>query len=173
MPTGDLLCPRWCVTYKKGKSNGRHGCFGRMWWDEIQPTVLGRAEPHNLRLVHPAQSRVVTIRENARAQVHLLNILMPWQFSLSAALADVYDIPSADTSTPVPAMKLMSWRLFTSGFRSARCQHSGDSTLTEARARSCSLIVMKGLPGFQNPRSRLRRCMAARRASRTTLCSWA
>ena len=68
MPTGDLLCPRWCVTYKKGKSNGRHGCFGRMWWDEIQPTVLGRAEPHNLRLVHPAQSRVVTIRENARAQ---------------------------------------------------------------------------------------------------------
>lgn len=69
MPTGDLLCPRWCITYKKGKSEGRHGCYGRMWFDEIQSTVVGRAEPHNLRLVHPYQHRVATIRENARCQV--------------------------------------------------------------------------------------------------------
>ena len=69
LPTGDLLCPRWCITYKQGKSSGRHGCFGRMWYDEIQPTVVGRAEPHNLRLIHPTQGRVVTIRENARCQV--------------------------------------------------------------------------------------------------------
>jgi len=48
---------------------GRHGCYGRMWYDEIQSTVVGRAEPHNLRLVHPEQDRVVTIRENARCQV--------------------------------------------------------------------------------------------------------
>ena len=39
MPTGDLLCPRWCITYKLGKSDKRHGCFGRTWYDEIQPTV--------------------------------------------------------------------------------------------------------------------------------------
>ncbi|BDA50272.1 probable DNA (cytosine-5)-methyltransferase 3 [Coccomyxa sp. Obi] len=68
LPTGDLLCPRWCITYKHGKSSGRHGCFGRMWFDEIQPTVVGRAEPHNLRLIHPTQGRVVSIRENARCQ---------------------------------------------------------------------------------------------------------
>ncbi|WIA20554.1 hypothetical protein OEZ85_004945 [Tetradesmus obliquus] len=67
--TGDLVCPRWCVTYKGGASNGRHGCFGRMWWDQIQPTVVTRAEPHNLELVHPTQDRVLSIRENARCQV--------------------------------------------------------------------------------------------------------
>ena len=39
-----------------------------MWADEIQPTVVTRAEPHNLQVVHPTQSRVVTVRENARAQ---------------------------------------------------------------------------------------------------------
>jgi hypothetical protein len=31
--------------------------------------VYGRAEPHNLRIVHPAQDRVLSIRENARGQV--------------------------------------------------------------------------------------------------------
>eukprot|EP00877_Chromochloris_zofingiensis_P009059 jgi/Chrzof1/4406/Cz14g11270.t1 len=68
LPTGDLICPRWCVTYKKGRSWGRHGCFGRVWYDDIQSTVVTRAEPHNLQLVHPSQDRVLTIRENARCQ---------------------------------------------------------------------------------------------------------
>lgn len=31
--------------------------------------VLGRAEPHNLTLLHPNQDRVVSVRENARMQV--------------------------------------------------------------------------------------------------------
>ena len=31
--------------------------------------VVGRAEPHNLALIHPEQKRVLTIRENARTQV--------------------------------------------------------------------------------------------------------
>lgn len=39
MPSGGLLCPRWCITYKEGKSSGRHGCYGRAWYDEVQPTV--------------------------------------------------------------------------------------------------------------------------------------
>lgn len=39
MPSGGLLCPRWCITYKDGKSSGRHGCFGVVWYDEVQPTV--------------------------------------------------------------------------------------------------------------------------------------
>ena len=42
MPSGGLLCPRWCITYKDGKSNGRHGCFGVVWYDEVQPTVSPR-----------------------------------------------------------------------------------------------------------------------------------
>lgn len=33
--------------------------------------VVGRAEPHNLRLGHPQQKRVMTIRENARTQARL------------------------------------------------------------------------------------------------------
>jgi hypothetical protein len=32
---------RWCITYKRGKSNGRHGCFGRIWHDGVQTTVVG------------------------------------------------------------------------------------------------------------------------------------
>ena len=43
MPSGGLLCPRWCITYKDGKSSGRHGCFGVVWYDEVQPTV----SPHS------------------------------------------------------------------------------------------------------------------------------
>jgi hypothetical protein len=39
-----------------------------VWYDEVQPTVVTRAEPHNLRIVHPTQDRVLSIRENARAQ---------------------------------------------------------------------------------------------------------
>ena len=39
MPSGGLLCPRWCITYKEGKSCGRHGCYGIVWYDEVQPTV--------------------------------------------------------------------------------------------------------------------------------------
>ncbi|KAK7815358.1 dna (cytosine-5)-methyltransferase 3 [Quercus suber] len=54
--------------------------FGRLWWDEIVPTVVTRAEPHNQvfnlikdiiflwAILHPVQDRVLTIRENARLQ---------------------------------------------------------------------------------------------------------
>ena len=41
----------------------------QVWYDEYVPTTVGRAEPHNLALIHPTQSRVLTIRENARTQV--------------------------------------------------------------------------------------------------------
>ena len=30
--------------------------------------IVGRAEPHNLAILHPEQDRVMTIRENARCQ---------------------------------------------------------------------------------------------------------
>lgn len=70
-----LLLRSWCVTYKNGRSNGRHGCFGRVWFDDVQPTVVTRAEPHNLQLIHPQQDRVLTIRENARCQVRHARLL--------------------------------------------------------------------------------------------------
>lgn len=57
MPMGDPEVPRWCVTYKQGKSDQRHGCYGRVALNEIITTVrsfssfftflrngLGRAE---------------------------------------------------------------------------------------------------------------------------------
>ncbi|KAK9786489.1 hypothetical protein WJX73_009011 [Symbiochloris irregularis] len=79
MPDSQLLVPRWTLCYMKGMSGlvgrkeegilgGRNGCFGRMHMHRIQPTVVGRAEPHNLQLVHPEEHRVVTIRENCRCQ---------------------------------------------------------------------------------------------------------
>lgn len=68
LPSSDHVCPRWCITYKNGKSDGRHGCFGRIQPEDVQPTVVGRAEPHNLKVVHPKQDRVLTVRENARCQ---------------------------------------------------------------------------------------------------------
>ena len=45
------VCGRWCVTYKaKTGSIGRHGCFGILHNDAIQPTVVTRPEPHNLEV---------------------------------------------------------------------------------------------------------------------------
>jgi DNA (cytosine-5)-methyltransferase 1 len=57
--------PDYALTYVDGKS-----CkpFGRLWWDEIVPTVVTRAEPHNQVIIHPEQNRVLSIRENARLQ---------------------------------------------------------------------------------------------------------
>ncbi|CAH9103468.1 unnamed protein product [Cuscuta epithymum] len=42
--------------------------FARLWWDEIVPTVVTRALPHNRAILHPEQDRVLTVRENARLQ---------------------------------------------------------------------------------------------------------
>ena len=105
MPTGDLLCPRWCITYKKGKSEGRHGCYGRMWFDEIQSTVVGRAEPHNLRLVHPYQHRVATIRENARCQVGCFPRLVAYYFVL-CRFPHISGCPSQWVSRPHCRLKV-------------------------------------------------------------------
>ena len=47
---GAVLHCSWCVTYKSGKSLGRHGCFGRVLPEIVQSTVVTRAEPHNLQV---------------------------------------------------------------------------------------------------------------------------
>ena len=59
---------RYALTFNGGKSNGSGGCFGRVVPMDVQPTVVTRPEPHNLRVVHPTQDRVITPREAARFQ---------------------------------------------------------------------------------------------------------
>ncbi|KAL3626531.1 hypothetical protein CASFOL_030080 [Castilleja foliolosa] len=63
--SGKFLVPDYAITFVKGTSTKP---FGRLWWDETVPTVVTRAEPHNQRILHPEQDRVLTVRENARLQ---------------------------------------------------------------------------------------------------------
>ncbi|KAJ7527101.1 hypothetical protein O6H91_16G037000 [Diphasiastrum complanatum] len=65
LSSGKPLVPDYAITFVKGRSLKP---FGRLWWDEIVSTVVGRAEPHNQIILHPEQDRVLTIRENARLQ---------------------------------------------------------------------------------------------------------
>eukprot|EP00967_Tisochrysis_lutea_P024619 scaffold28308_cov19-Tisochrysis_lutea.AAC.4 len=63
--------PRWYDKIQATAVPLWHG----MWWchayDEIQTTVVTRAEPHNLRLVHPTQHRGQDV---CLAQHHMLSI---------------------------------------------------------------------------------------------------
>ncbi|PWA53876.1 DNA (cytosine-5)-methyltransferase 3 [Artemisia annua] len=65
LPSGKPLVPDYAMSFVDGRSLKP---FGRLWWDETVPTVVTRAEPHNQAILHPAQDRVLTIRENARLQ---------------------------------------------------------------------------------------------------------
>ncbi|RZC30222.1 DNA (cytosine-5)-methyltransferase CMT3 isoform B [Glycine soja] len=65
LDSGKPLVPDYAMTFVRGTSTKP---FGRLWWDEIVPTVVTRAEPHNQAILHPRQNRVLTIRENARLQ---------------------------------------------------------------------------------------------------------
>ncbi|CAI9106804.1 OLC1v1006030C1 [Oldenlandia corymbosa var. corymbosa] len=65
LPSGKPLVPDYAISFVRGTSTKP---FGRLWWDETVPTVVGRAEPHNQVILHPEQDRVLTIRENARLQ---------------------------------------------------------------------------------------------------------
>lgn len=64
-----LRCKSVGERMPQGKSRGRSACYGRLWFDEVRSTVVTRAEPHQMRLLHPLQHRVISIRENARCQV--------------------------------------------------------------------------------------------------------
>jgi DNA (cytosine-5)-methyltransferase 1 len=44
LSSGKPLVPDYAVSYMKGRSLKP---FGRLWWDEIVPTVVTRAQPHN------------------------------------------------------------------------------------------------------------------------------
>uniref|UniRef100_A0ACD5VA28 Uncharacterized protein n=1 Tax=Avena sativa TaxID=4498 RepID=A0ACD5VA28_AVESA len=65
LDSGKPLVPDYAMSYVKGRSLRP---FGRLWWDETVPTVLTRAKPHNQKILHPGQDRVLSVRENARLQ---------------------------------------------------------------------------------------------------------
>lgn len=65
LPSGRPLVPDYCFNARAGKTLRP---FGRLWWDEIVPTVLTSASPHYQVTLHPEQDRTLTIRENARLQ---------------------------------------------------------------------------------------------------------
>ncbi|KAF3951806.1 hypothetical protein CMV_022584 [Castanea mollissima] len=67
LPSGKPLVPEYAMSFVQGRGISTKP-FGRLWWDEIVPTVVTRAEPHKKTLLHPLQDRVLTIRENARLQ---------------------------------------------------------------------------------------------------------
>ncbi|KAA6418346.1 MAG: hypothetical protein FRX49_11711, partial [Trebouxia sp. A1-2] len=69
LPTGAAVCPHFSVMFRGGTSSGGTGSYGRLWYDEMRCTVIGRAAPHNIAMLHPDQDRVMSIRENARMQV--------------------------------------------------------------------------------------------------------
>ncbi|KAK9096007.1 hypothetical protein Sjap_021504 [Stephania japonica] len=65
LSSGKPLVPDYAMSFIGGTSSKP---FSRLWWDETVPTVVTRAEPHNQKIMHPDQDRVLTVRENARLQ---------------------------------------------------------------------------------------------------------
>eukprot|EP00898_Chlorokybus_atmophyticus_P005117 jgi/Chlat1/5606/Chrsp369S00861 len=63
--SGKPLIPKYATSFENGRSKKP---FARLWWDDIVPTVVTRAEPHNQCILHPEQDRVLSVRENARIQ---------------------------------------------------------------------------------------------------------
>ncbi|GJP32550.1 hypothetical protein CLOM_g17176 [Closterium sp. NIES-68] len=63
--SGSFLCPDYAISFVRGTS---FKPFARLWWNDTVPTVVTRPEPHNQKILHPEQDRVLTIRENARLQ---------------------------------------------------------------------------------------------------------
>ena len=41
----DPEVPRWCVTFKEGRSNGRHGGYGRVHYAGVVSTVRVSIQP--------------------------------------------------------------------------------------------------------------------------------
>ncbi|AES98305.1 cytosine-C5 specific DNA methylase family protein [Medicago truncatula] len=65
LASGNPLVPNYAITFVCGTSPLP---FARIWWDKTVPTVVTRAEPHNQKILHPEQDRVLSIRGNARLQ---------------------------------------------------------------------------------------------------------
>ncbi|TVU07148.1 hypothetical protein EJB05_47190, partial [Eragrostis curvula] len=65
LPSGRPLVLDCTLSYENGKSLRP---YGRLWWDEVVGTVLTCPNARMQALIHPAQDRLLTIRESARLQ---------------------------------------------------------------------------------------------------------
>ncbi|XP_034585860.1 DNA (cytosine-5)-methyltransferase CMT2 isoform X2 [Setaria viridis] len=65
LPSGNPLVIDCVLNYEHGKSLRP---YGRLWWDEVVGTVLTCPNARMQALIHPAQDRLLTIRESARLQ---------------------------------------------------------------------------------------------------------
>ncbi|KAL5202637.1 hypothetical protein ABZP36_013589 [Zizania latifolia] len=65
LPSGRPLVLDCVLSYENGKSLRP---YGRLWWDEVVGTVLTCPNARMQALIHPAQDRLLTIRESARLQ---------------------------------------------------------------------------------------------------------
>ncbi|GAB4834808.1 hypothetical protein Ancab_033076 [Ancistrocladus abbreviatus] len=65
LPSGKPMVPDYALTFEQGKSRRP---FARLWWDETLPTIVTFPNCHSLKILHPEQDRVLTVRECARLQ---------------------------------------------------------------------------------------------------------
>ncbi|KAF8667003.1 hypothetical protein HU200_053174 [Digitaria exilis] len=65
LPSGNPLVIDCILTYEHGKSLRP---YGRLWWDEVVGTILTCPNARVQALIHPAQDRLLTVRESARLQ---------------------------------------------------------------------------------------------------------
>ncbi len=61
--------PEWQLECHKNYPSGFKDVYGRMWWDEVSPTITGGCtNPSKGRFLHPEQNRAITLREAALLQ---------------------------------------------------------------------------------------------------------
>lgn len=60
----------WCLSHTANKNNNWPGLYGRLEWDGVFSTTVTNPEPTGREgpVLHPAQNRVVSVRECARSQ---------------------------------------------------------------------------------------------------------
>ena len=63
----------WCLPNTADRHNGWRGLYGRLDWQGHFPTSTTDPQPMGKvgQVFHPGQDRIVSVRECARAQVHL------------------------------------------------------------------------------------------------------
>lgn len=132
LASGKPLVPDYAIRYVHGRSLRP---FGRLWWDEIVPTVVTRAEPHNQVILHPEQDRVLTIRENARIQG------FPDYYKLSGTVRERY--VQVGNAVAVPVARVLGYEL---GL--AIKKQCGNSPVTELPKEfpRCLMAACKQIP---------------------------
>ncbi|KAF7809603.1 putative DNA (cytosine-5)-methyltransferase CMT1 [Senna tora] len=134
LESGKPLVPDYAMSFVRGTSQKP---FGRLWWDEIVPTVVGRAEPHNQIILHPAQDRVLTIRENARLQG------FPDCYKLSGPIKERYIQVGNAVAVPVALSLGFTFGMAFQGL-------SDDKPLTKLRFKFPTCIARSSSPSIHD-----------------------